>query len=49
MNVLDVAVEVIDALNRCKAGYMLVGSLASNLYGIPRNTNDADCIIFEKV
>jgi|GEM_PF-4678950 len=49
MNVLDVAVEVCDALNRCKAGYMLVGSLASNLYGIPRNTNDADCIIFREV
>ena len=45
MNVLDVAVEVIDALNRCKAGYMLVGSLASNLYGIPRNTNDADFVL----
>ena len=45
MNVLGVAVEVIDALNRCKAGYMLVGSLASNLYGIPRNTNDADFVL----
>ena len=45
MNVLDVAAEVIDALNTLNAGYMLVGSLATNLYGIPRNTNDADFVL----
>ncbi len=45
MNVLDVAAEVIDALNALNAGYMLVGSLATNLYGIPRNTNDADFVL----
>ena len=45
MNVLDVAAEIIDALNGRNAGYMLVGSLATNLYGIPRNTNDADFVL----
>lgn len=45
MNVLDVAAEVIDALNSRNAGYMLVGSLSTNLYGIPRNTNDADFVL----
>ncbi len=49
MNVLDVAVEVIDALNTLNAGYMLVGSLATNLYGIPRNTNDADFVLSPQI
>ncbi len=45
MNVLDVAAEVIDLLNSRNVGYMLVGSLSTNLYGIPRNTNDADFVL----
>jgi hypothetical protein len=44
MNTLDAAAAVVDALNRAKADYMLVGSLSSNLYGVPRNTNDADFV-----
>jgi len=36
--------EVIDALNRLSVPYMLTGSLASNFYGIPRATMDADFV-----
>ena len=42
MNVLDVTAEVLDVLNSRNVGYMLVGSLSTNLHGMPRNTNDAD-------
>ena len=45
MNVLDVAIEIIDVINSLNAEYMLTGSLATNLYGIPRNTNDADFVL----
>ncbi|HTV47826.1 MAG TPA: hypothetical protein VMG59_05230 [Phycisphaerae bacterium] len=45
MNALDVAAATIDVLNKIHADYMLVGSLSSNLYGIPRNTNDADFVL----
>ena len=36
----DAVVAVIDALG---IEYMVVGSLSSNFYGVPRSTEDADC------
>ena len=42
MNSDEATVAVIDALQALDVPYILVGSLASNLYGIPRSTNDAD-------
>jgi hypothetical protein len=45
MTALDVAAMVIDSLNQAGAAYMLVGSLSSNLYGTPRNTNDAGFVL----
>jgi hypothetical protein len=41
----DAVVAMIDALHASQVAYMLVGSLASNLYGIARSTNDADFVI----
>jgi len=41
----DAVVAVIDALKNAGIDYMLVGSLASNFYGIPRATHDADFVI----
>jgi hypothetical protein len=42
----DEATEaVIDALEALAAPYMLVGSFSSNLYGIPRSTEDADIVL----
>jgi hypothetical protein len=38
----EAVVAVIDALQALDIPYILVGSLASNLYGIPRSTQDAD-------
>ena len=42
MNSDEATVAVIDALQALDIPYILVGSLASNLYGIPRSTKDAD-------
>jgi hypothetical protein len=41
----EAVVAVIDALHQSQVDYMLVGSLASNLYGIARSTNDADFVL----
>ena len=41
MNSYEATVAVIDALQALDVPYILVGSLASNLYGIPRSTKDA--------
>jgi hypothetical protein len=38
-------VAVVDALDAAGVPYMIVGSLASNFYGIPRATADADLIV----
>jgi len=38
-------VAVMDALNAAGVPYMLVGSFASNFYGIPRATQDADFLV----
>lgn len=37
--------RLIEALEREAVPYMLVGALSSNLYGVPRATNDADVVI----
>ena len=37
--------QVIDALENEEVPYMLVGALSSNLYGVPRATNDADLVV----
>ncbi|HZV07476.1 MAG TPA: hypothetical protein VE999_20495 [Gemmataceae bacterium] len=41
----DATLAVIDALEMLGVPYMLVGSLSSNVYGIPRSTHDADFVI----
>jgi len=41
----EVIVGLIDTLNSLAVPYMLVGSLASNVYGIPRSTQDADFVV----
>mgnify|MGYP000430467971 CR=1 FL=1 len=45
MTMDDVTLRVIDALNASGSAYMLVGSISSNLYGIPRSTKDADFVV----
>ncbi len=37
--------QVADALTANRISYVLTGSFASNYYGIPRSTNDADFIV----
>jgi hypothetical protein len=41
----EATLAVIDALEELAIPYMLVGSLSSNVYGIPRSTRDADFVI----
>ena len=41
----DVIVAMIDSLNRLDVPFMLTGSLASNFYGVPRATMDADFVV----
>lgn len=36
---------LVDALDAAAIPYMLVGSLASNLHGVPRATRDADLVV----
>jgi hypothetical protein len=38
-------VAVIDALNEAHVPYLLAGSLAANIYSIPRSTKDADFVV----
>ena len=38
-------IAAIDALESVAVPYMVVGSLSSNLYGIPRSTKDADFVL----
>jgi hypothetical protein len=40
-----VVLEVVRAFNAANVPYMVVGSLSSNVYGIPRSTNDADFVV----
>lgn len=41
----EATLAVIDALETLGIPYMVVGSLSSNVYGIPRSTHDADFVI----
>jgi hypothetical protein len=41
----EAAAAVIDVLEADNVPYMLVGSLATNYYGIPRATQDADFVV----
>ena len=41
----EAAVAVIEALDRARIPFMIVGSLASNFHGIPRATRDADFLM----
>jgi hypothetical protein len=41
----SITVRVADALKACGIAYMLSGSFASNFYGIPRSTKDADFVV----
>jgi len=41
----EATAAVIDALEAMSFRYMLVGSLSSNVFGIPRSTKDADFVI----
>lgn len=45
MNSEEVIGEVIDALWAVDVPFMVVGSVATNFYGIPRSTRDADFVI----
>ena len=41
----ETAFSVIDALEKTGVAYMIVGSLATNFYGIARSTRDADILV----
>jgi hypothetical protein len=41
----EATLAVLDALETLAIPYMVVGSLSSNLYGVPRSTRDADFVI----
>jgi hypothetical protein len=45
MNTDDVVGAVIDLLNQHGVAYMIVGSLATNFYCVPRSTQDADIVV----
>lgn len=45
MNQTQLVVAVIDALNETRVPYLLAGSLAANIYSIPRSTKDADFVV----
>jgi hypothetical protein len=40
--------QIVEALDACGIPYLLSGSFASNFYGIPRSTKDADFVIQSK-
>lgn len=42
---VDATRALIDAFNACQIPFMTVGSLSSNVYGIPRSTVDADFVV----
>jgi predicted nucleotidyltransferase len=45
MTVNDVMLRVVDALDRAKVPYILVGAFSSNYHGVPRSTEDVDFVI----
>ena len=40
-----IALEVIERLDQLGVSYMVVGSLSSNVHGVPRATHDADFVL----
>lgn len=49
MNTDDIVCTVIDYLNAHEVPYMLVGSLATNVYCVPRSTEDGDVVVQSSV
>jgi hypothetical protein len=45
MNTDDIVLAVIDYLNEHDVPYMLVGSLTTNVYCVPRSTEDGDIVV----
>jgi hypothetical protein len=45
MTAEEAVVAVIDALERARISYMIVGSVAANFHGIPRATRDVDFVV----
>jgi len=45
MNIDEIVFAVIDYLNEHQVPYMLVGSLATNVYCVPRSTEDGDIVV----
>jgi hypothetical protein len=41
--------SVLTSLNEAQAGYMIVGSLATNFYCVPRSTQDADIVVHARL
>lgn len=41
----ELLVDCLERLNRLPVPYMLVGSMASNYWGIPRSTHDLDFVL----
>lgn len=41
----ELLVDCLERLNRLSVPYMLVGSMASNYWGIPRTTHDLDFVL----
>jgi hypothetical protein len=49
MNTDEIVYTVIDYLNLHNVPYMIVGSLATNVYCVPRSTEDGDFVVQAKV
>jgi hypothetical protein len=49
MNIDDIVFAVIDFLNEHDVPYMLVGSLATNVYCVPRSTEDGDVVVHSSI
>ena len=45
MNEQELLVDCLERLNQTGIQYMLVGSMASNYWGIPRSTHDIDFVV----
>ncbi|AEH51732.1 hypothetical protein [Pseudothermotoga thermarum] len=45
MSIEEILKEVLEKLERNNIEYMITGSLASNIHGVPRTTFDADIVI----
>ena len=45
MTAAEYFIQVVGALERLGIPFMVVGSMSSNIYGIPRSTKDAEFVI----